>query len=251
MPQLFRVQVVVASIKSESSFSSAVCQPYDCASCLGWPILYEDRFFVVVWSRARARLMGRSWCIFRHPRRMHTITNAYCKQRTSRSWEDHYLFHPHFWWESLQRSCGNARPLYICKTSERSPSHAFQWGWYENSRLGQRVDDRRPNHWFGFQRCLRPWHNKDNARKNTWFPLSVCCPEITLRGQRITVSLFWKSKRFGEGSLANAAGKWCRGLTMGRDRRWEFVLDKHYVRWKKFHYVFVVPLLLFVQVSST
>ena len=44
-PQLFRVQVVVASIKSESSFSSAVCQPYDCASCLGWPILYEDRFF--------------------------------------------------------------------------------------------------------------------------------------------------------------------------------------------------------------
>ena len=103
----------------------------------------------------------------------------------------------------------------------------------------------------GYQRCLRPWHNEDDARKITWFPLSVCCPEITLRGQRITVSLFWKSKRFGGSSLANAAGKRCRGLTMGRERRWEFVLARHYVRWKKIHNVFVIPLLLFVQVSST
>ena len=31
--------------------------------------------------------------------------------------------------------------------------------------------------------------------------------------------LFWKSKRFGGSSLATAAGKRCRGLTMGRVRR--------------------------------
>ena len=55
----------------------------------------------------------------------------------------------------------------------------------------------------------------------------------SMGGWRIRVSLFWKSKRFGGSSLATAAGKRCRGLTKGRVRRWEFVLDKHYIRWKK------------------
>ena len=63
--------------------------------------------------------------------------------------------------------------------------------------------------------CTSAKHLRDHLRMHS----SEDDVRILEGGRRITASLFWKSKRFGGSSLANAAGKRCRGLTMGRERR--------------------------------